>query len=86
MKNLPWGIIAGICAMVVFFATVGTVAAFIVFNGIAGQTGDSIGLFDVWFIALLFFVSIFFALALIGSIVMYVIREKDKKRNKEVAE
>lgn len=77
MKKLPWGIIAGICAMVVFFATVGTIAAFIILNSIAGQTHTEASLFGEWYQIVLFAVDILAALGLAGSFAMFVLRQKE---------
>lgn len=82
MKKLPWGIIAGICAMIVFFTVTGTVAAFIVLNGIAAQTNETATLFDEWWQTALFVADIVFALGLVGSCTMYVLRIKAKKGEK----
>lgn len=76
MKKLPWGIIAGICAMIVFFATVGIIAAFIVLNGIASQTNTFATLFDEWWQTALFVADIVFGLGLLGSLAMYIVRTK----------
>ena len=80
MKKLPWGIFAGVCAMAVFFATVGVIAAFIVLNSIAGQTNTTATLFDEWYQTVLFIADIIFAMGLIGSVVMYVLKAKANKR------
>lgn len=76
MKKLPWGIIAGICAIIVFFTITGTIAAFIVLNGIAAQTNESATLFDEWWQTALFVADIVFSLGLIGSCGMYVLKIK----------
>ena len=70
MRKVPWGIIAGICGLVVFFSTVGIIAAYVVLNNIAVQTGMAATLFDEWYQVLLFLVDILFALGLIGSVVL----------------
>lgn len=76
MKKLPWGIIAGICAIIAFFAIAGTVAAFIILNSIAGQTHTEASLFDEWYQIVLFAVDIIASLGLAGSVVMYVLRRE----------
>ncbi len=76
MKKLPWGIIAGICAIIAFFAIAGTVAAFIILNSIAGQTHTEASLFGEWYQILLFAIDIIALLGLVGSVIMYVLRRK----------
>ena len=83
MKKIPWGIIAGACAIVVFYATAGVIAAFIILNSIAAQTNNSATLFDAWYQTLAFVVDIVFAVGLIGSLVMYVLKEKQLKQEGE---
>ena len=82
MKKVPWGIIAGACAIAAFFAIVGTVALHIVFNGIAAQTNETASLFGQWYQVLLFVVDIIAGLGFIGSTVMYFLTAKGKKREK----
>ena len=74
MRKVPWGILAGICAIVAFFAIVGTVAAFIILNGVAGQTNDTATLFDEWYQVVLFIVDIISVLGLVGSVTLYFIK------------
>lgn len=72
MRKVPWGIFAGICAMVVFFSTVGVIAAFIILNSIAGQTHTVATMFDEWWQTALFVVDIIFAIGFVVSLVMYI--------------
>ena len=74
MKKLPWGIFAGICGIVVFFSTVGVIAAFIILSAIAGATSDGTTLFAA---------DIIFGVGLILSVSMFVIKKLDKKRERE---
>ena len=46
--KFPWGIFAGICAVIVFYTIVGTVAAYLVLSVIGGATTEGAGLFDTW--------------------------------------
>lgn len=85
MKKLPWGIFAGISAMAVFFAAVGTIAAFIILDSIAGETNTSATLFDEWYQIVLFAAVIVFAIALFVSVTMCAIRAKAKKERAEEA-
>lgn len=46
IKKMPWGIIAGICAMSVFFLTAAMIILFFVLDGVAAQTNTTAGLFS----------------------------------------
>ena len=76
LKKFPWGIIAGVSAIVVFFSTVGFVALYMVLSGVAAQTNETAGLFDEWYQAALFAAVSIFALILIGSVVMYILKKR----------
>ena len=78
MKKVPWGIIMGICAMLVFFLTVGLIAVHLGINGIAEQTNESIAFLSVWYEVLMFVFDIVFALCFAGSLTMYVFKERGK--------
>ena len=75
LKKMPWGIVAGICAIIVVFATVGVVALALVLGGIAGQTNQTAGMFDEWYQVLLFVVDIICGVLMIGSIVLFVLKK-----------
>lgn len=79
MKKLPWGIIAGICGIVVFFTIVGTIAAYIILGAIANQTSDTATIFDTWYQTLLFIADILFGLGFLGSVGMYAYKMIDAK-------
>lgn len=74
-KKMPWGIVAGICAIIVVFATVGVVALALVLGGIAAQTNQVAGMFDEWYQVLLFVVDIICGVLMIGSIVLFVLKK-----------
>ncbi|MCI9460028.1 MAG: hypothetical protein HFJ21_06205 [Clostridia bacterium] len=76
MKKLPWGIIMGVCAMFVFFLTVGTIAVYMLLNGVAAQTNDTASFFGEWYQVLMFVFDIVFALGFAGSLTMFILREK----------
>ncbi len=78
MKKVPWGIIMGICAMFVFFLTVGLVAVHLGLNGIAEQTNESIAFLGVWYEVLMFVFDIVFVLGFAGSLTMYIFKEKGR--------
>ena len=81
MRKLPWGIIMGICAMFVFFLTVGTIAVYMLLTGVKGQTNETASLFDEWYQVLMFVFDIVFVLGFAGSLTMYIRTEKEKAKN-----
>lgn len=83
IKKIPWSIIAGAAAIVVFYATAAVIVLFVVFGGIQGQTNSDATLFDTWYQTLLFVVDIFALLLMIGSSVMAVLKKKGKLDKKE---
>lgn len=79
MKNAPWGIIGGICAIVAFFATTGTIGAFIVLDRMAAQTSGSATLFDTWWQTAMFAAALISMIGLIYSAAMYVKRKREER-------
>lgn len=73
-KKIPFGIIAGACAMVVFFSTVGLIIAYAVTSGIAGQTMRTVSFLENWWQALMFAADIVAALITVASLVMYILK------------
>lgn len=69
-RKVPWGVLGGICLIVIFYVTAGIIAAFVVSNAVAGATHRSAGLFDSWWQILLFVTDILFVLACAWSFVM----------------
>ncbi|MCX4312784.1 MAG: hypothetical protein OSJ83_02825 [Clostridia bacterium] len=78
MKKMPWGIITGICAMFVFFLTAGVVGVYILLDGIAAQTNTEAAFFGEWYQILMFVFDIVFVLGLVGSLTMYILKEKNR--------
>lgn len=76
MNKIPWGIIAGVCAMAVFFTTIGVIGAFLVLNSVAGQTNNAATLFDTWYQTLLFVADLIFLLGFVASAAMYAIKAR----------
>ena len=54
IRKIPWGILAGSFAILLFFCLVGTIAAFIVLDMMAGETSMHATLFDEWYQVVLF--------------------------------
>lgn len=73
MKKIPWGLAAGICAIVVFYLTAGVIVAFMILNSVAAQTNNAATLFDTWWQTLIFVLDIVAAAALAGSVAMFVL-------------
>lgn len=75
-KKFPWGIIAGACAIAVFYATAAIIILFMVGSGVKGQTNETASLFDEWYQTLLFVADLIFFLAMAASSVMSVLTKK----------
>ena len=82
-RRVPFGILAGAFGMVVFFATVGLVVAYLVNSGIAGQTARTVTFLDNWYQALLFVVDIISALIAAASLAMYIVKKVYVGREKK---
>lgn len=83
MRKIPWGILAGICAMVVFFATVGTVAGKILSDMIVKNTGVDDGVLGTWWIVLLIVVAVVAAVGFAVSMFFYVRKRMSEKVKEE---
>lgn len=79
-SKFPWGILAGVCAVIVFYTIIGTVAAYIVLSVIAGATTEGAGLFDTWYQILLFIGDIVFGAGFIVSIILYFVTKAGDKK------
>ncbi len=72
MKKMPWGIAAGILAMIVFWLTLAVVAAFMILNQIAMQTHVTTTIFGTWWQTLLFVADIVAAAGALFCLAMYI--------------
>lgn len=81
--KFPWGILAGICAVIVFYTIVGTVAAYLVLSVIGGATTEGAGLFDTWYQVLLFVVDIVFGAGFVLFTALYIARRAGSKREEK---
>lgn len=79
MKKI-YGILSGVCAMIVFYATVAFFAIYFIFGAVANQTSEKFGMFDNWWQVLIFIIDI---LAIIGFIVTFIFYLKNRKLNLE---
>lgn len=82
-RRVPFGILAGAFGMVVFFATVGLVVAYVVNAGIAGQTARTVTFLDNWYQVLLFVVDIIAAVIAAASLAGYIVKKVLAKRAKK---
>ena len=77
MKKIPWGVIAGVCLVLVFYLTAGIVAGWIILDRIEAETTGHASLFqEGWQIAL-FVADVIVAAAMIGSFTMFVKKKLD---------
>ena len=63
MKNVPWGIFAAVCAMLLSFVTVAIVAVFTISGMMYSVAGGDDGLRESWWLVLLYVTA---AIALAG--------------------
>jgi uncharacterized integral membrane protein len=85
VDKAPWGVIASGCAIYVFYALVGLIAAYIVFGKIAEQTNDTVGFLDSWWQVLLFVTVLIFGIVMIGALVMFVLRTIRRRKAPKAA-
>lgn len=85
MNKKFWGIVAGICAMLVFYITAGIIVAYLILNGIAGQTGETVSLFENWWQTLLVIADVIFLLGFAAGLTMFI-RKKKLLKEKELTD
>lgn len=83
-KKIPWGIIAGVCAILFFFATLAVVALYVINSGVAAQTNQTATIFATWYQTLIFIVDIIVFLGFGGSFTMYILKVKNKLPDTEL--
>ncbi len=76
MRKCPWGIIMGVCAILVFFLTAGVIAVHLIMNGIAAQTNETVPFLGLWYEVLMFVFDIVCFLGFAGSLTMYVLKAR----------
>lgn len=79
MKRKPFGIIFGSCAIFVFYATIGLIAAYIVEDGVMKQTASRASFLGSWWQILLFIVDILVLALGVYSLVMFFIQRNKLK-------
>lgn len=83
LNKIPWGIVAGLCGIIVFYTITATVVSYTVLSIIAGATTDGAGLFGTWYQTLLFVADVVFGLAFIASVGMYSLGKINARKAKE---
>lgn len=78
MRKFPWGIIAGISAMIWSIAFVAIIAIYVISSMMIAQVGGDDGLRDSWFLLPLHIGAIASAVISAVSWVLYRIRENSK--------
>ncbi len=81
-----WGIVAGACAMLVFYITAGIIAAYLILNGVAAQTGETVSLFEYAWQTLLVVADIIFFLGFAGGLTMFIRKKKLSKQKERTDE
>ena len=65
--DLPWGIMSGVSAMIVFFGVIAFILIYVISSGIAQQTSETVSAFETWYQTLIFVVVIIAAVAAGGG-------------------
>lgn len=82
-SKFPFGILAGLSGIFLFYDAVATFTLFIVMINVRAQTSATATLFDTWYQTLMFIFVILLSIIFIFSIIMYVLqRKKNKKKEK----
>lgn len=74
LKMIPWGIIAGVSGVILFYTLAGTIGGCIVMNSITSIVEGAAGLFGTWWQTLLFVCDIIFGLLFIASLTMFILK------------
>lgn len=79
LRKIPWGVLAWIFGIFVFYLTLGVWGAQFVFAQVNGQTGQIATIFDSWWQVLMFVADILCALLFAGSLGAYIWKKTTKK-------
>ena len=79
--KIRWGLLGGLCAIFVFYLTIGFIAAWLILNQIAAQTSHTASPFGTWWQVAVFVADIVFAIGVVGSYTMMIL--SGAKRRKE---
>jgi MFS family permease len=75
LRKVPFGIIAGASAIVVFYAVFGFVAAYILFSNIAKQTSETVSPFQHGWQGLIFAAIIIFSVIFLAALIMFILKK-----------
>ena len=82
LGRIPFGILAGISGILLFYDTIGIVTLYIIFGRVSAQTAQTATIFDSWYQILMFIFDIIF-LIIFGIFLFFFIKnKKDKKEQK----
>lgn len=87
LDGFPWGVVAWITGILVFYLTLGIWGAHFVFAQVNGQTGQVATIFDSWWQVLMFVADILIGVLFLGAIGLYVRKKvlfKGGKANEKV--
>ena len=85
-KKWPFGIIAGANFILFFYSTLAFVAVYLVFSGVANQTGETVSPFANWWQVLLFILAIISFICMIASFVLFILKKvkyKEEENEKD---
>jgi hypothetical protein len=77
MRKLPWGIIAGVFAMIWSLTLIAIIAVFAISSLMYAESGGDDGLRDSWWIAVLITTEIVSAIGCAGSLVLHRLRDNN---------
>jgi flagellar biosynthesis/type III secretory pathway M-ring protein FliF/YscJ len=75
LYKIPFGIVAGASAIVVFYAVLGFVAAYVLFSAIAQQTAEVVTPFQYGWQSAIFGAIIVFSLIFLGALTMFILKK-----------
>ena len=77
MRRFPWGIIAGIFAMIWSLTLIAVIAVFVVSSLMYAESGGDDGLRDSWWLTPLIITEIVSGIGFAGGLILHRIREND---------
>ena len=77
MRNFPWGIVAGVCAMIWSLALIAIIAVFTVSSLMYAESGGDDGLRDSWWIVPLIITNIVSAIGCAGGLILRRLKENE---------
>ncbi len=79
--KIRWGLIGGLCAIFVFYLTIGFIAAWLILNQIAAQTSHTASPFGTWWQVAVFVADIVFAIGVVGSYTMMILSGAKRRKD-----